>query len=67
MASVLSVVKRGQGAGKGTATSEIKDILGLDSSEKDVPISFPQPPRSRKGRRFWPAPRAAVLQWRRAN
>ena len=29
-----------QCAGKGTATSEIMDILGLDSSEKDVLISF---------------------------
>lgn len=29
-----------QCAGKGTATSEIMDILGLDSSEKDILISF---------------------------
>ena len=29
-----------QCAGKGTATSEIMDILGLGSSEKDVLISF---------------------------
>lgn len=29
-----------QCAGKGTATSEIMDILGLDSTEKDVLISF---------------------------
>ena len=29
-----------QGAGKGTATSEIMDILGLGSSEKDVLLSF---------------------------
>ena len=29
-----------QCAGKGTATSEIMDILGLGSSEKDVVVSF---------------------------
>ena len=29
-----------QCAGKGTATSEIMDILGLGSSEKDVLLSF---------------------------
>ena len=38
-----------QCAGKGTATSEIMDILGLDSSEKDVLISFAEEAAPRPG------------------
>lgn len=42
-----------QCAGRGTATSEIMDILGLGSTEKDVVLSFAsQAPRRR------PAPRS---------
>ena len=37
-----------QCAGKGTATSEIMDILGLGSSEKDVVISFAAASAARK-------------------
>ena len=37
-----------QCAGKGTATSEIMDILGLGSSEKDVLISFAAASAARK-------------------
>ena len=37
-----------QCAGKGTATSEIMDILGLGSSEKDVLLSFAAAPAARK-------------------
>lgn len=37
-----------QCAGKGTATSEIMDILGLGSSEKDVLISFAAATAARK-------------------
>lgn len=37
-----------QCAGKGTATSEIMDILGLGSSEKDVVFSFAAAPAARK-------------------
>ena len=37
-----------QCAGKGTATSEIMDILGLGSSEKDVTISFAAASAARK-------------------
>ena len=37
-----------QCAGKGTATSEIMDILGLGSSEKDVLISFAAAAAARK-------------------
>ena len=33
-----------QCAGKGTATSEIMDILGLGSSEKDVVLSYTTAP-----------------------
>ena len=45
MKLIVSIVERGQGrnmiellqcAGKGTATSEIRDLLGLDGVEKDV-------------------------------
>lgn len=37
-----------QCAGKGTATSEILDILGLGSSEKDVVLSFASTPCARR-------------------
>lgn len=37
-----------QCAGKGTATSEIMDILGLGSSEKDVVFSFAAAPAAKK-------------------
>ena len=37
-----------QCAGKGTATSEIMDILGLGSSEKDVVVSFAAASAARK-------------------
>ena len=37
-----------QCAGKGTATSEIMDILGLGSSEKDVVVSFAASAAARK-------------------
>ena len=37
-----------QCAGRGTATSEIMDILGLGSSEKDVVLSFAAVPSARR-------------------
>ena len=37
-----------QCAGRGTATSEIMDILGLGSSEKDVVFSLAAPPAAKK-------------------
>lgn len=37
-----------QCAGKGTATSEIMEILGLGSSEKDVVLSFAAAPAAKK-------------------
>ena len=41
-----------QCAGRGTATSEIMDILGLGSSEKDVLISFAAASAAKQGERL---------------